>query len=468
MSRWITLALLLLTGSGLHAQTIGVQAGASTLFGAEGASATIYTANTNSTFGVGLSNGRLVASATTEFLYRGGWDVSLGDRNIFLSTEQLGLSSTVRGLEADRKRNNSDLAFFAGAVGQSYSTPWFSGERTDSVGAGLLYSRTFSSVKLTTIEAWSHGRLTALEGGAWHWRGLEAKGTAGLLERRAYFIGQGSWKLPHASLDGSRQTYIWQGQRSTVTGAGVAAWYGPVDAHANIFRSTLALGKTAGAGLHVGPLTVREDVFLSRGSRTLSTSITEQYSRHWSLSQFITRSGGSTSLNFGAGYTSNVVTASVGYSQQFIPFGRVPFAKVLTVGLSFQLPHGSTLNVATVAAPDGGSVRWTTYGGTFVQAPWLSSPQDRGTHVRKISGTEFKGRVVDQYGSPVQGAAIVVSGQTTYSDSTGSFTARLRKHDSATILVDVDNFSAPGSWTLVSCPQLMQAGTMVEIVVRRK
>lgn len=466
MKHCIILALLLLTGSSLHAQTIGVEAGASTLFNASGGAVTLYGSSTNTTLGVGLAQGHLVAGASTEFLLH-GFDVTAGDKSIFLSTQQVGLSASVRGINATRTRDRDSLSIFAGAVGDAYSTPYFSAETTNGYGVGVMYTRKFHSANLTTVEAWTHGKPTALEGADLHWRGLELKATAGLLERRQYFIAQGTYRLAHAALDAGRQTFIWESQRSTVTSASATAWYGAFDSHASLFLSSLARGQNAGVGLHVGPLTIREDGYFSRGSRTFSSAVTERFTRHWSLSQFYTRSNGQSAVNFGGQYTSNFVTASLGYQQQFIPFSRVPFQKVLSIGLSFQLPHGSNLNIATVASPTGG-VRWTTYGGSYIQAPWMPSSQQKGASHVRISGYEIRGQVKDQFGIPVCGAAISVNGSVTYTDAHGLFIARVRKRSNVTVIVALEEFTAPGNWEVVAAPASAAPDAPVLITVKRR
>jgi hypothetical protein len=464
MKRLLILGLLF-AGSA-HAQTIQVAGGASTLFGAEGGSVTLYTADTNSTFGVGVSNGRLVAGANSEFLFH-GWGTTVGDKQIFLATQQLGLSTVMRGVEAQRKSDTHTLSVFVGAVGQSYSAPFFSGMTAKEFGAGVNYARKFSHFDLSTVEALTGGKATALEGVVFHWRGLNLQGTAGVLESKKYLIGQGTWRLQHASFDAGRQTLVWNGERSTVVSASASAWAGPMDGHASLFRSQRAAGENAGIGLHVGALTLRGDSFWSRQQHTLTASAMERLARRWTVSEYVTRSGGRTSVNFGGSFTSNLVAASFGYQQEFIPFGRVPFQKVLSITLAFQLPHGTSLNLATVASPTGGT-RWTAYGGSYVQAPWIPSARAQGAHHGHIGGFEVRGTVKDKYGMPVFGAVVVINGSSVYTDTQGVFSMRLRKNASVTVLIEPEQFITPGTWSVVSAPDIAKPGTDLQIVVERK
>ena len=211
------LLISLLFAGTVQAQTIGLQGGASSLFNAQGGSLTLYTEKTNETFGVGISNGHLVAGASSEFLFH-SWDVTAGDKQLFLTTQQLGLATVMRGIEAHRKNDNSSLAVFIGAVGQSYSAPFFSGATAKEFGAGIQYTRKFDlssgkrtacrgfgcvtgvgTIEFSTVGAYTHGRVTALEGAIYRWRGLVLQGTAGLLESRKYLIGQSTWRFQHAA-----------------------------------------------------------------------------------------------------------------------------------------------------------------------------------------------------------------------------------------------------------------------------
>jgi len=136
------LILVLLFAHPALCQTIQVAGGASSLFNAEGGSMTLYTQGRESTLGVGISNGRLVAGANTKFIFH-QWDVTAGDKQLFLATQQLGLSTVMRGIEAQRKSDKSSFVLFVGAVGQSYSAPFFSGATAKRFGTGFQYTKKF-------------------------------------------------------------------------------------------------------------------------------------------------------------------------------------------------------------------------------------------------------------------------------------------------------------------------------------
>jgi hypothetical protein len=287
-----------------------------------------------------------------------------------------------------------------------------------------------------------------------------------LLEGRAYLIADASYRLPHVAFDFGQQTLLWQSQRTTVQSGNASFWIGAVTSHAGVFRSHTATGKTAGTALRLGAVTINGDIFFTQQQRIFSGSVMERLSRHFSLSQFYTRSGSQQSLNFGGSFSSNPVSLSVGWQQAFIPFGNVPFQKVLSVTLAFQLPHGTTLNLASVAAPNGGT-RWSAYGGTYAETPWLPGESSgRGSGRTQIGKYMVRGRVLDAHGVGVEGIAVEVNGQVAYSNADGRLEVRFKKLPKK-LSVDVllAESTAPGNWETVSCDVV---GGEVQIRVARK
>jgi hypothetical protein len=477
--------LILLFATVAQAQTIGLQGGASTLFPAEGGSIHLFTQNTEETLGGGISNGKFVASASSEFLFH-GFNTTIGDRQIFLSGGQLGLSTVVRGVSFSRKGMDDTFSGFAGAVGSAFSTPFYSGLQAHRLGLGFQFTKKFEprkktscrgagcavnagTLELSTVSAYTLGKLTVLQGAVYRWHGLTLQGTGGLLEGKKYLVGDASWRLQHAAFDIGRQTFIWQSQRNTVQTGSVSTWFGAVTAHASAFSSHQASGENAGTGLRLGPVQVNGDIFFARQQRIFSGSVIEKLSRHFSVSQFYTRSGGQSALNFGGSFTSNPVSLSVGWQQQFIPFGNIPFQKVLSVTLAFQLPHGTMLNLATVAAPTGGT-RWSAYGGTYQNLPGeLSAATGRGGG-HAIRGYLVSGYVRDSYG-PVEGIAVQVGNVLAYSNADGRFEARFKKNHQVSVSVMLAESTAPGSsWEVVSLAGTATpaSGVPIQIVIRRK
>lgn len=110
--------------------------------------------------------------------------------------------------------------------------------------------------------------------------------------------------------------------------------------------------------------------YRSPRNRFVTSSFTERLSRRWSVSQFLTYSQGHWSVNYGGSFTSNRLTASVGYVTDFLPYrpGGSPFQQTISIGLTWQLPHSTTLTLATNTLPNG-DMRWSSYGSSYLQVP---------------------------------------------------------------------------------------------------
>jgi hypothetical protein len=89
-----------------------------------------------------------------------------------------------------------------------------------------------------------------------------------------------------------------------------------------------------------------------------------------------------------------------------------------------------------------------------------------GEHTQKVSGVIVSGIVKDTQGEPVAGAALKIGAIVVYSDSTGSFQARIKNARPVPFEVLIPDFLT-GSWRLVSSPVLAEPSKPLEVVVSR-
>lgn len=454
------LALLLLLASPAFGQTIEVKAGDSTLYNAAGASAVLYLPGAELTVGAGTSSGHLVAGAQAKFNWH-GWDAVAGDSQLFLTTGQAGLAEPIRGFALSKKSSTSSFAAFAGLSGQVYSAPYFSGTQAKTPAAGIQFARILPhGFAFSTVEAISGSKKTSLAEADYLWRAVKVTGTGGVLENRKFFNGlaQGSWRHFGASLGHS--DYFYKGDRSTVNSEGIALAAGPLFGNASAFQSRLAAGQAVSVGVRAGAVQIQGQELFSKYGRTTMASVTEQVSRHFRVSQYITRSRGQTALNFGGGWASNRASVDVSYAQEFLPFGNVPFAKALVVQFSFRV-RSATVNLGTLTDPNG-KTRFTAYGNSFIQTGIATTQGPQG---RRVGAYSVRGRVVDEQGAPVAGAAVRLGKDTVWSDEKGEFSVTQRKAETLSVSLVPDEFTAPGVWVCVSCPAT--SSELTEIVVRR-
>ncbi|HEX5422097.1 MAG TPA: carboxypeptidase-like regulatory domain-containing protein [Candidatus Acidoferrales bacterium] len=190
------------------------------------------------------------------------------------------------------------------------------------------------------------------------------------------------------------------------------------------------------------------------------------------LSQFIVRSNGQTTVSYGGSFLANVFSVTADYETMYFPLagaGQPPFRQILTLGVHLQFPNGVQLNAETDVSPYG-KVEYTAYGSDY-----LYGSHDGGAGSFRSSGfygNIVRGRVVDLDGKPVEGAAVLVGQQVAFTDSNGDFSVRFKHARQMTFQVAFDQFSAPGSYELVSAPPNVRPvpeadASPYKIVVRR-
>ncbi len=456
------------------AQVVEVKGGDSSMFDAGGGSVVLHFPNSTETFGAGIADGQLHYGASSSFDWH-QWKMTAGDDYLGL-TVGTGLAVSLRGLTAERQWKKQKLTVFAGATGQFYSFPYFSATSVNHSGTGILYQRTLPrGLDFSTMGVIVGSQYTALGALHYHWKGLEASGAAGLLQSQPFGNGNICYKpIRPLSFYAARQNYFFDVQQTlpsgtgsslvqeatTISSIGGAASLRGLSLNASALTGTAGTnqvsGQTFGGSVHPGFLTVTTSYNRSRHIGSVTSSFTERLNRRWSVSEFLTYSQGQWSANYGGSFTSNGLTASVGYITNFDPYtaGGSPFQQTISVSVSLQLPHSTSVTFATNTLPNG-AVRWSTYGNSFVQGPLQSGNfpgQSNSSQTKLIAKFIVRGIVKDPSGTPVAGAAVLVGKEIAFTDSDGTFFVRLRKKNLVTIKVVPGDFRAPGNWQVISAP----------------
>jgi hypothetical protein len=151
--------------------------------------------------------------------------------------------------------------------------------------------------------------------------------------------------------------------------------------------------------------------------------------------------------------------------QPFQPFN--PFRSALNLTARLQLGKYST-SVGTYVQQDG-SVDYSASGRTFLYMGSFGGmqPQQVGGRMGRYV---VRGVVRDEGGTPVEGAAIEISGEVVFSNSTGQFFHRLGRPGRSTVKVLTAEFLLPGQWEVVAAPTDAVAGSEnergIEIILR--
>jgi hypothetical protein len=471
---FLLLLLLLALPGASHAQVVELKGGDSTMFDAGGGSVVLHFPNSTETLGAGIAGGQFHFGVSSSFDWH-QWHLTAGDDYLGL-TVGTGLAIPLRGLTAERKWKTQTLTFFSGAAGQFYSFPYFSATSVNHFGTGTLYQRKLPrGLDFSTMGVVVGSQYTAIGTLHYLWKGLDASGAAGLLQSQPFENGSIFYRpIKSLSFFATRQDYFFDVQQtptagtgsslvqeeSTISSVGASANLRGVSLNASALTGTSGTnqvsGQTFGGAVHPGPVAVTASYYRSAHGGSVTSSFTEKLTRRWSVSEFLTYSQGQWSVNYGGSFTSNRLTASVGYVTNFVPYssGGSPFQQTISVSVSCQLPHSTTVTLATNTLPNG-AVRWSTYGNSYAQGPLQASNVAGQAHTTQTMLTAkfiVRGVVKDSSGISVAGAAVLVGQEIAFTDSDGTFFVRFRKANAVAIKVVPGDFRAPGNWHVISAP----------------
>jgi hypothetical protein len=210
------------------------------------------------------------------------------------------------------------------------------------------------------------------------------------------------------------------------------------------------------------------------GGRPTSTTpvvnFRERVSSRLGLMQQVTASGGSVRMLLGGSLRTPIGEFGVDYQMVHQPFQPLnPFRSALNLTARLQLGRYST-SFGTFVQPDG-RVDYAASGGTFLYMGQFGATQPQQIGGR-ISDYVVRGRVLDEAGQPVEGAAIDFGGETVYTNSRGEFLLRARHPQRYHPAVLLQDFLLPGRWQVRSAPSEVTAqpearATPIDVILER-
>ena len=527
--RWLTATLML--SAALSAQVYRINAGSTNQYDASGGSVEISGGRFTSGFGVGSVDGDVRFGAYVRRKIR-AYDVTLGDQNamIDLPTDLFGSGQQVdiRGLSIGSNTPVTQQLIFAGVKSVSYGAPFFrAAEGKEPVGI-ILYSHRFNDqLKFYSRNIFS-GEKTSIQGleyRANHW--LKLTSAAGIGSSEPYGAIAANADFQQLSV---KAAYILQGKNfrriqfdtlavSEPLGGNIAINWKPSsrittdfshmklnglvlknstlpaatmdsaslnwsDRHfrgsAAIFTSTAQNNRSNAFSLSGGrKIRTWGEVDLNwlqsraAGSQTstnsLITTFREYVSPRLELAQFVTRGDGNTTVSFGGNLIGNRLSVGLEYQTIYVPYMPAkPFTQAAVVNIRFR-PFGNVeLNGGTAVGADG-KVRYTAWGNTLM----LRSQRHQQTPAAMtIPKYIIRGRVADESGIPIRGAALRIGKEMAFSDSDGLFFVRVSKRTGVPVEVAFDEFLASGNWEKVTVPEranpeLEEHAPELAVVLRR-
>lgn len=353
-------AVLLALGSApVSGQSLELQAGASNLLDASGVSAIYSTGDYAAEISVGVAANRFVYGATYDRNWRGcTW--SIGDHQEYYSTTVAGLSASSRGVATECKTKTQTVRVFTGAIGELHATPYFSAtSETRHFGSGFEYTRLLGDFEFNGVSAIAGKNKVFLEGVKFHRDAFRVEESAGLAQGQKYFEGVASVQERHFSASLIHADYF---GLSTVNSEQVTAGSTHLSVFASAFQSKVS-GQAFGASSTVGRITSSIMTLNTSGQkRQISEFFTEQVSQHIMATQAVNGKN----VSFGGGLQGNLISASVGFQELYVP--AIGFEQATTFNLRLQLPRG-TVNISLSKLPSG--IFYTGYAGLFAEGPAL-------------------------------------------------------------------------------------------------
>lgn len=515
--------------SSVAAQVFELQGGGSSLYQGYGGALNVWGEGFEGNVGLGYLDGLRFSVFLKQLIGRDTLRIGNDAIPVRFATDVFGSSQSIlaQGVGLRRGTKRSFISAFVGASASATPAPFVNALRMDKAIGVIQAERALSpAVRLTTHALFS-SRQTILQGIRWESSsGLEAGTTGGIGGSEPY--GAVSAAMKREKLD-VRASYVSMGERFRRTGVpspaqsesdreNVLITVRPAEGFAfgvgrqhfrqdstlpglpdratlnQIFGSARLLGTNLGAGIFdsrtAGAQSVSSYMTASRDvSRWLQTDLyllriwspaparsttpvvrlREFITPRVSLLQVITRMNERTSVSFGGAFMSGLTSLGIDYHVVHTPYRPTqPF--VQTVALNVRLPLGNyRLNAASFVTADG-RVNYTGSASTFFYAGDILS----GARPVEIKFERFivEGAVVDESGTPVDGAAIEIGGALVFTDSRGRFFVRRPTSRDVSVRVVLDEFLASGRFEVVSVPASASPRTErqsapMRIVVRR-
>jgi hypothetical protein len=515
-------------------QAFKFQGGTSTLFGGSGGSVEVRGANYTGRIGLGLLNGKLrygvfYSTSVHNILW------SSGDQSIpfTLPTDIFNGSYYFlgRGVSAAWKNGRSSLFVYGGATSLGFTTPFLNLAEARGKTALILYerkltpslrlfSRNVLAARQTSLQSleWSPGEHVklAISGGIGnnqpYWAGslsLDKKwievevsySRAGDAFRRIRVEAPTTSEtdreniritlkpLRNLQFTASRQNYLAplqsgvSAERATVNS--FSAWTNlrGFQLHGSFFDSSTDMGRARGLSMggrrtwfnrvETSADYMRSVPSLGPAFHSIVGTVRERITPRISLSQVVTLSNGQTNVSFGGSFLSNRFSVGLEYQTIFLPFqtpGLSQFKQVLALNVRLRLWGGIEVSGASNVTPLG-KIRYTAYATGYT---YRGASQGRGGSVGGGAIYDFvvRGRVVEEGGQPVRGAALKIDDDIVFTDSQGSFLQRRKKQKDGSLSVALDQFILPGNYQVVSAPTTVKAAReesaeLYEVVLKR-
>ena len=458
------LVAALLAAPSCRAQTFRVGAGHDGMVDANGGTIEAFWPNGWDTlFSYSTNGGGFFARRHFSF-----GEVALGDSIVIFSTPGIGLAVPVRGGLVNLKRSWGEVTLFAGATGQSFTLPFVATQNHFAgAGGGATYRREFRhGFTLAGAAMTAKHESTAIASLTEKQPWWSAYVSGGILQGHGTLnFGAAASVLRFFSASASRSTLVAQNVTSTFDSYSLTAHGGPFAGGASRFVSETTSGDSLFANWRATEtVNVRGMYLTAPGQKIFDVGILKRFGERVTVTPGATRTNGAWSWTLGGSFQSNAVAVAVSYEEQFLPLAsKNPWQKTLLVSVNVQLPRNARAVVRTFVDPNG-KPRWTAFGDKYFVGPMGDT--EAGGVFPGFEKFLISGRVTDERGQGVFGAAVRLGKTLLFTDSGGFFELRV-KNKTLPLLVNVSEFTAAGNWKVVEAPAWASPSAPVRIVVEK-
>ena len=515
----------------LLGQVFEVNGGASSLYQAQGGTLSVRGPSYKASLGAGTVAGRFVGGANfTKVVGRSTWITGDDLIHFVLPTDIFDASHYVvaQGAGVMTTWRNSGVFAFAGATSTEFDSPLFEGARAENPAFILFLDRRLAPGLSISSKMIFSRQITAIEGLDWapadrlkigFSGGVGANqpyGAASLDFRRKWITVQAAYveagdqfhravvETPLLSEpDRENAVITLKPTRFFSISAGRQNFLTPLNNSQNNVRSSIDQGTAsldvAGVGLlasfyhstYLGNwndstaytagrefttrLHATASYLESRPNNAVKTrsfiaNFSEVLTPRWNVTEVVTRSHQQTTVSFGGGFLSNLLSVSAEYETYYVPQrNSSPFVQAMIIDLHLHLFRNVSLHGGSFVAPDG-SLRYTA------EATGIVTRETKGgggsAQHYSIGSSMLRGRVMDSQGQPVEGAALLIDSVPVFTDSEGRFFLREGRAHTHKLQVLPDKFLNGGSYEVESAPATVKAtknaaGPETLIIVKR-
>ncbi len=174
------------------------------------------------------------------------------------------------------------------------------------------------------------------------------------------------------------------------------------------------------------------------------------------LMQQLSVHDGRPTVLLGANLRTGIAEIGADYQIVHQPFEPLkPFRSTLNLTARLQVGGYST-SIGTYIQPDGSEDNAAS-GSTFLYMGGFGGVQPHRIGGGTLGRYIVRGTVKDENGAAVEGAALEIGGEITFTNSSGEFFIRARGPKRLPLIVKLDEFLLPGAWRVLEAPTEFQA-----------